>query len=204
MVEARDRNGKTESEFLRDYDVTKYFRPSVTVDAVLYCRMPDALKILMVERGGHPFIGKYAFPGGFVESDESCEAAVVRELREETGIVDVPLRQLLAASEPGRDPRWRNITVVFCGEVKELAEATAGDDAANAKWFDVRCADGIVKFSGDGESFSCKLDIVRDAFGKLDLNATEISDRGKTAFDHAKIAYYLTEEVISGKGTARR
>ncbi len=195
MDSARDKNGKTESEFLRDYDVTKYFRPSVTVDAVLYCKTSAGIKLLMIERGGHPFLGLYAFPGGFVESDEPCETAAARELEEETGIKNVKLRQLITASTPGRDPRWRNITVVFCGEVSGEITATAGDDAAKAKWFDITRKDGVLDFkSADGERFTCKLDIVRDD-GKTDLNGTTIAERGKIAFDHAKIISYLFDMV---------
>lgn len=196
MDTARDKNGKTEAEFLRDYDVTKYFRPSVTVDAVLYEKTAGGIKILMIERGGHPYIGTYAFPGGFVESDEPCESAAARELFEETGISDVKLRQLVTASTPGRDPRWRNITVVFCAEVTGEIAATAGDDAAKTKWFDVVREGGKMTFcAADGEKFACKLDIVRDAFGMTDINETAIEERGKTAFDHVKIISYLMDTL---------
>ena len=148
MGAIRDKNGKTEQEFLRDYDVTRYFRPSVTVDALLYRKTDDGMKILMIERGGHPFLGCYAFPGGFVESDESCERAAVRELEEETGIRGIALRQLITVSTPGRDPRWRNITAVFCAEVDGDIVACAADDASDAVWFDVaRSADDTLAFS---------------------------------------------------------
>lgn len=196
----KDKNGKTEIEFLREYDVTKYFRPSVTVDAVLFYPHADGVKILMVERGGHPFIGKYALPGGFVERDESCEAAVARELFEETGVADVPLRQLLSVSTPDRDPRWRNITVVYCGKADESRVAVAGDDAAAVKWFFVKTPKvGELVFECDDRKFSCKLDVARDAFDAVDINATRVVDRGKTAFDHAKIVYYLIDALRKGE-----
>ena len=86
MSQLIDKNGKTEERFLREYDVTQYFRPSVTADAALCVRdRADGGKILLIERGGHPFIGMYAFPGGFTEKDEPCEQTAVRELEEETG-----------------------------------------------------------------------------------------------------------------------
>lgn len=195
---AKDKNGKTEAEFLRDYDVTKYFRPSVTVDAVLYRVLSsDTLRVLMIKRGGHPYIGSYAFPGGFVEEDESCEVAVLRELQEETGVIGVPLRQLVTASTPGRDPRWRNITVVYCGEVNSDISFAAGDDAADAKWFDIRFVGSTLKFASiDGtENFDCTLDIVRDSYGHIDINNTKIISRGLIAFDHSKIITYLFDEL---------
>lgn len=193
---ARDKNGKTEAEFLRDYDIRQYFCPSVTVDAVLYRVLADnALRILMIKRGGHPFIGMYAFPGGFVEKDESCETAVARELQEETGVTDIPLYQLTAVSTPDRDPRWRNITVVYAAEADDNIRFAAGDDAADAKWFDVRLSGNTLMFAADGESFDCTLDIAYDAFGHVDINNTKIVDRGLCAFDHAKVICYLLNEL---------
>ncbi|MDE6029182.1 MAG: NUDIX hydrolase [Clostridiales bacterium] len=193
---ARDKNGKTEAEFLRDYDVSQYFRPSVTVDAVLYRVLGDgALRILMIKRGGHPFIGTYAFPGGFVEKDESCEAAVRRELKEETAVDGLPLCQLTAVSTPNRDPRWRNITVVYSAEVDDGISFAAGDDAADAKWFDVRLSGNTLAFKSDDETFDCTFDIAYDGFGHVDINDTKIVERGRCAFDHAKIICYLINEL---------
>ena len=193
---ARDKNGKTEQEFLRDYDVTKYFRPSVTVDAVLYRVLsPDTIKLLMIRRGGHPFIGMYAFPGGFVEKDEPCEYAVLRELKEETDISGVNLSQLITASTPDRDPRWRNITVVYSGEVNGDISFAAGDDAIDAKWFNVKRVGNMLFFTSESKSFTCSLDVKRDGFGRIDINSTKIMDRGLVAFDHAKIICYLMDEL---------
>ena len=72
MESVKDKNGKTEEQFLREYDVTRYFRPSVTVDAVLYVPAARGGRVLLIKRGGHPFIGGWAFPGGFVDEDEPC------------------------------------------------------------------------------------------------------------------------------------
>lgn len=201
-MDLTDRNGKTEEEFLREYDVTKYFRPSVTVDAALFKPSEHGGNLLLIKRGGHPFIGSWAFPGGFVDADEPCEVAVARELTEETGIKNVPLRQLVTASTPGRDPRWRNITVVFCGKVDGELAASGDDDAADAKWFafTYKNDNDTVTLGFDGaEKFECVLKVKRDAFGRLDLNGTEIAERGGMAFDHAKIVAYLFEAYARGE-----
>ncbi len=202
-----DKKGKTEEQFLRDYDVTKYFRPSVTVDVVLYVKTDRGMRVLMIERGGHPFLGDYAFPGGFVERDEPCEVAAPRELYEETGITGVPLSQLVTASSPTRDPRWRNITVVYHAETSSEIPAKGGDDAANAVWFDIKFgyekSNNIervkLEFNSTVEKFCTELDVKRDAFGRVDLNNTRIIDRGKTAFDHAVILLYLYEKIRGEK-----
>lgn len=197
-----DANGLTEREFLSAYDVTKYFRPSVTVDAVLFCPHTHGGKILLIKRGGHPFIGKWAFPGGFVEADEPCELAAPRELEEETGISNVPLAQLITASKPGRDPRWRNITVVFYALLESAVSATGGDDAAEARWFDVSAvAQGdkvTLRFDGGDEKFDSTLIIKRDAAGRVNLNNTVITEPGGMAFDHAAITALLIDEHGGG------
>lgn len=203
MDSAKDKNGKTEEQFLREYDVTKYFRPSVTVDTVLFSFDGVRGKILLIKRGGHPFIGLWAFPGGFVDKDETCETAAARELAEETGITDVPLRQLVAVSAPDRDPRWRNIGVVFCARVANEPKAIGGDDASAAEWFDftygMRENTAVLEFCGGGEKFSTTVDTVRDAFGKIDINNSVVKERGGVAFDHAKIICYLADSVIRGE-----
>lgn len=196
-----DKNGKTEAQFLREYDVTQYFRPSVTTDAALYCRTAEHHgKVLLIRRGGHPYIGKWALPGGFVEKDEPCELTAPRELMEETGITGVPLSQLVTVSTPGRDPRWRNITVVYYALLDGVLSAKGGDDAENAEWFDVRYSlDGdaarLELASADGAiKFTSRLKICRDAFGKIDINNTQILEAGELAFDHSKVLSYLIEE----------
>lgn len=71
--------------------------------------------------------------------DEDLEAAACRELREETGLHNIPLRQLGAYGAPGRDPRGRTITIVYGGEVpaEQPAQPSAGSDARNARWFPI-------------------------------------------------------------------
>ncbi len=131
MEELRDQNGLTEAEFLATYDASKYERPSVTVDIIL---IADG-KVMLIRRGGHPCLGKLAFPGGFVEPDEDVYTAAARELMEETGLKVRGLKQLRVASQPNRDPRTRIITVPFLAEVEDASAYHAGDDAMAANWY---------------------------------------------------------------------
>lgn len=136
QVPLRDKNGLTEEEFLASYRADRYERPSVTVDIVLFA----GERVLLIRRGGHPFLGKLAFPGGFAEPNETVQQAAFRELREETLAQDVVLKQLQVFSSPDRDPRTRIITVPFLafpsGSPEDLlASVSAGDDAADASFW---------------------------------------------------------------------
>lgn len=154
----RDQNGLTESEFLSKYDMTKYPRPSVTVDNVVIAGLPDRPAALLIKRRNHPFIGKWAFPGGFLDMDESPEQGAKRELFEETGVAGVEPVQLGAYGRPDRDPRGRIITIAFLSVLPEGASPRAGDDAADAALFSLRVneAEKTVSLScpEKGESFT--------------------------------------------------
>src|SRR5690242_5214279 len=116
----------------------EYPRPALTVDAVVFAFDEQDLKVLLIQRGLPPFAGKWALPGGFVHMEESLEAAVRRELKEEAGLANIFLEQLFTFGEPQRDPRGRTVSVAYYALVKladhHLAPAT---DARDAAWFPV-------------------------------------------------------------------
>lgn len=138
----RNKDGLTEDEFLAQYNSSDYERPSVTVDMMVLCMSKhlENMKILLIQRGDHPFINQWALAGGFVDIKESTYQAACRELEEETGLKNIYLEQLYTMSQPDRDPRMRVITVSYIALINEQ-EVKAGDDAKNALWFD------IVKFT---------------------------------------------------------
>ncbi len=120
------------------YDVSKYERPSVTVDVVMMSLRQRDLQVLLVKRRSWPYEGMWAVPGGFVNMDESLETAAKRELQEETGLQDVYLEQLYTFGDPGRDPRTRVITVVYFALLdSERLQVRAASDAADVGWFSV-------------------------------------------------------------------
>ncbi len=113
-------------------------RPMVTADAAVFSFSRGKAKVLLIQRRNEPFKGKWALPGGFVGIDEELENAAVRELAEETGLVDVPLEQMHTFGNVGRDPRGRQITIVFMGiATKRQNKIKAGDDAEKVQWFDI-------------------------------------------------------------------
>jgi 8-oxo-dGTP diphosphatase len=124
------------SEGAESYDVTRYERPSVTVDVVLFALRNQELQVLLVRRGRWPYEGYWAIPGGFVHMDESLDEAALRELDEEAGVSDVYLEQLYTFGDPDRDPRTRVITVAYMAVVAaDQILLRAGSDAAEARWW---------------------------------------------------------------------
>lgn len=132
MNEPRNEKGQTLNEFLAGYDLTKYDRPSVTVDNIVLAHVDSRPAVLLIRRRNHPFIGCLAFPGGFLEKGEELEQGAARELFEETGITGVRPIQLGAYGRPGRDPRGWIVTVAFLMLLPPGQMPHAGDDAADA------------------------------------------------------------------------
>ena len=114
-----------------------YWRPAVTVDNVVYNFDGTHLNTLLVRRLRDPFKDKWAFPGGFIEENETLEEAARRELKEETGLTPRHLMEVGVFSDLDRDPRGRVITVAYASVVRPNQTAIAGDDAKEAKWFPV-------------------------------------------------------------------
>ena len=112
----------------------KYPHPSVTTDCVIFGFDGNAMKVLLIERGGEPYKGCWAFPGGFLEMEESAEEGAKRELMEETGLTTAFVKQFHAFSAPDRDPRERVLTIAYYSLVR-LSEVKGMDDAKEAKWF---------------------------------------------------------------------
>ncbi|MDA3930530.1 MAG: NUDIX hydrolase [Prolixibacteraceae bacterium] len=115
----------------------KYPRPAVTTDALIYSKHNNCISILLIQRGINPFKGEWALPGGFVNIDEDLSDASSRELREETGINVSTLKQFKTYGTVNRDPRGRTISVCFYAKLTSQIEPQSGDDAAQAKWFNV-------------------------------------------------------------------
>ncbi|WP_420459353.1 NUDIX hydrolase [Neolewinella sp.] len=115
----------------------EYPRPSVTVDVVVFGYDGGRdLKLLLIQRGGEPFKGQWALPGGFVDMDEDLEASALRELEEETGVKDLFVEQLYTFGAPGRDPRGRVISVAYFALVNLTDHpAVAASDAEQAEWY---------------------------------------------------------------------
>ena len=131
----------------------KYPRPAVTADCIVITREAEP-KVLLIQRGNQPYKGCWAFPGGFMNMDETTEQCAIRELEEETGMKVSELHQIGAYSKVDRDPRGRTITVAYLAIIDTPVVVTGQDDAAKAQWFPI---DSLPPLAFDHE------DIMQDA-----------------------------------------
>lgn len=216
-----NKDGLTEEEFLKNYKPGDYERPSVTVDMVLFTlddeeeedlkKVPKKkLKVLLIKRNNHPFMGCWAIPGGFVDIDENIESAVYRELKEETNIDNVYLEQLYTWGDVNRDPRMRVISTSYMALVnKNNLNAKAGDDAEDVAWFEISKnlieKDELIrkyeitlenKEKGISIVYEVIEEIIIEGFSKKSNYKINLikGERG-IAFDHIKILNYSLERM---------
>jgi len=123
---------------MKEENIHKFEKPSVTVDIVIFTIQDKNLKVLLVKRDIEPFKGKWAIPGGFVKMNESLEEAAKRELQEETGVKNVYLEQLYTFGDPKRDPRGRVITVSYMALAgSDNIKLKPTTDVSDAQWFSI-------------------------------------------------------------------
>ena len=114
----------------------QYPRPAVTADCAVFTREAET-KVLLIQLGNEPFKGKWAFPGGFMNMDETTEQCAIRELEEETGLKVKDVHQIGAYSKVDRDPRGRTITVAYLAIIDKPISVVGQDDAAKAEWWPI-------------------------------------------------------------------
>ena len=126
---------------MKDYHLTsdglyayEYPRASVTADSVLFAQKDGQNYVLLIQRGNEPYKGCWAFPGGFLNMDETVAHCAERELEEETGIVLTGMQLVGIYSDVERDPRGRVVTAAYTA-MTTMPEAVASDDAEAAKWW---------------------------------------------------------------------
>ena len=192
---------ETEKEFLSAYRLEDYERPSVTADVAAfmirageqtsYRKNPEnRLQLLLIKRGGHPFKGMWALPGGFLQPDETIEECALRETFEETNVQPVSIMPVGVFSQPKRDPRGWIISHAFVSVISaESVEQAGCDDADDAQWFDVafsEAEDGrfLLTLTYADTALHAVLEKVSTRFGRTFFR---IADSGGLAFDHAAI-----------------
>lgn len=167
------------SEQAETYDPSRYERPSVTVDVVIFTLQERELHVLLVKRRHWPHEGRWALPGGFINMDESLEQAARRELEEETGVRDIYLEQLYTFGEPRRDPRTRVISIAYIALVSaDKQTLRVSDESTEVRWFSLQKLPGTLAFDHDL------------------ILATGL-DRLRSKLEYTTLAFQLLPEVFS-------
>jgi 8-oxo-dGTP diphosphatase len=135
------------------YDPSRFPAFAVTVDVVILTMSESRLHVLLVRRGVPPYLGMWAFPGGFKRPKETLDEAAARELREETNVTGATsLTQFGAYGDPGRDPRMNVVTVAYLAVLPDVTGVVAGTDAAQASLVPVSDAlEGELELAFDHE-----------------------------------------------------
>ncbi|MCP4852085.1 MAG: NUDIX domain-containing protein, partial [Actinomycetia bacterium] len=103
-------------------------RPELCVGAVVV----DEDRLLLIRRGTDPGRGRWSLPGGRVEAGEALVAAVVRELREESGLEGLCGPMLGWVERMGVDHHF--VIVNFRVDILDDGSPTAGSDADEVAW----------------------------------------------------------------------
>jgi 8-oxo-dGTP diphosphatase len=194
-----------EAAFLAAYDPRAFSPVALTADICLLTVRDGLLAILLIERAGHPFKGRWALPGGFVREFEDATGAAWRELSEETGLGQLPggihLEQLRTYTAPGRDPRMRVVSVAHVAFAPDLPDPEAGSDATQARWWPVDDLEGTDAPPLAFDHAAIVHDAVERARAKLEYTtlATAFCDEPFTLADLQR-----TYEAVWGRPLSRQ
>ena len=136
-------------------------RPEICVGAVAV----DGDRILLVRRGTEPGMGRWSLPGGRVEAGEAVAAAVVRELREETGLNGVCGPVVGWVEQMSVDHHF--VILDFRVAILDDSPPIAGSDADEAAWVDLASLDSVPLVDGLA-SFLAEHGVVPGSFLSLD------------------------------------
>jgi len=114
----------------------EYPRPAVTVDCIIFGFDKEQVKVLLTKRAIEPYLGKWAFPGGFINEGETADDCARRKLSEEAGLKDIFMEQLYTFSDLDRDPRYHVISIAYYALVRSTDYILeAGLDTEDVQWF---------------------------------------------------------------------
>ena len=187
---------KSEEEFLRNYDSSKYEKLSMTTDILIFS-VSDGIQenyrklnkkyfsVLLVKRDNYPFKDRWCLPGGFIGINEDIEDAAKRILRAETNIKDIYLEQLYTYGNPKRDPRMRVVSTSYMALIDK--NKLTDKILKNASWFNIMALEDekIIDITLDNGIEEIKFKIEKTLKEKTtDRYKYEIIKNDKLAFDH--------------------
>ena len=196
-------NNIEEKEFLKNYDASKFERPSVTNDVLIFTtedkkeensrKVPrKGLQVLLIKRDEYPYKGKWSVPGGFVKMDESLEEGALRKLKEKTGIENVYLEQLYTFGEVDRDPRTRIISIGNLALIsKDSIIYSENAENKETKWFWV---DKILEKKEVSDNYITKKYLLTLECEDIKINYEVIEKTERTLIRKTTKSYRFLEE----------
>ena len=194
---------KSEEEFLKNYDVNQFERPSVTSDILLlsvssgvqnnYRKLKEKFySVLLVKRKEYPFKDKWCLPGGFVKNSETTEEAARRILAKETNLHNIFMEQLYTFDSIDRDPRTRVLSVSYIA----LVDKNKLNDSLyeNASWFNI-------SYIEDDKTFTVTLDNGNETLNFVVSKTLKESTTDRYKFDIVKndsLAFDHPIVIVSG------
>lgn len=159
-----------EKEFLEEYDISRYERPSLAADVAVFTigsgrrldnrKLPEKkLRVLMVKRDSQPFEGQWSLPGGFTKKGETIYETARRKLKEKTGTDKAYLELCHVFSDSGRDPRGWIISQAFMAILNSDDLAAFGTvENDDVSWFDVSVCKKAENKLGNANELTCDND----------------------------------------------
>ena len=194
---------KSEEEFLKNYDVNQFERPSVTSDILLlsvssgvqnnYRKLKEKFySVLLVKRKDYPFKDKWCLPGGFVKNSETTEEAARKILAKETNLHNIFMEQLYTFDSIDRDPRTRVLSVSYIA----LVDKNKLNDSLyeNASWFNI-------SYIEDDKTFTVTLDNGNETLNFVVSKTLKESTTDRYKFDIVKndsLAFDHPIVIVSG------
>lgn len=190
---------RSEEEFLKAYDPSKFERLSVTADILILSvsseesdnyRKTDKkrMSVLLVKRRDYPFKDMWCLPGGFVGYNEDLEDAPKRILKSETNLKEIYLEQLYTFGDVNRDPRMRIISTSYMALVdKNKLDTNLSEDAS---WFDITWMEenNIVDIIFDNGITNFSVKIKKQLREKTtDRYQFVVTKNNDIAFDHPRV-----------------
>lgn len=135
-------NEISEKQFLGGYNIHDFDIPLISVDMTIFSIIDDALNVLLVKRGQHPALGKWALPGGFInlKKDKTLGDTARRKLKEKTGVDTPYLEQVESFGGEKRDPRGWSVTVAYLALINSAEYKLASNDKSSEEiiWIPVQ------------------------------------------------------------------
>jgi len=98
-------------------------------------------KVLLVKRADEPFVGKWVLPGGHIETGEDTDYAIVREVKEETGLSFYDFSFVMQNPEIFPEESWEAMVYVFKGKAK--GELKKNSESSEIRFFSLDEIDAL-------------------------------------------------------------